>query len=61
MQELKYPSKRSTLAKAYRVSPNTFTSWLRDIDINHAKILTPADLKRIKEHYGVPGMGDIKV
>jgi hypothetical protein len=54
VKKIPYPVKRSTLSKIYKISPKTFQTWLKDIDINHSKTLTPADLKKIEETYGLP-------
>ncbi len=61
MTILNYPVKRSALAKVYRVSPNTFTARLREIEINHTRTLSPADLRKIIEHYELPSGVEIKL
>jgi hypothetical protein len=52
---LNYPVKRSTLAtQVYRISPQSFSIWLTDIGIDHSRTLSPADLKKIINTYGLP-------
>ena len=62
IQVLNYPVKRATLARdVYKINLRAFTLWLRDIDINHRKTLSPADLKKIIAHYDLPSHVTIKI
>ena len=54
METLRYPITRATLAKIYRVRPSTLTAWLREIEINHKRTLSPKDLRAILTEYGTP-------
>ena len=56
-----YPVTRNTLAKIYKVTPATFTDWLRDIGITHIKTLSPKDLRKIIESYDLPEGVEIKI
>ncbi len=58
---LTYPVKRMALAKAYKISERTFTLWVRDIGINHTRTLSPAELKKIIQHYDLPSGVEIKI
>jgi hypothetical protein len=61
MTILNYPVKRSALAKAYRISDRTFITWLRDIGIDHTRTLSPAELKKIVQHYDLPSDVQVRV
>jgi hypothetical protein len=61
MTILNYPVKRSALAKVYKVSPNTFTARLREIDITHTRTLSPADLRKIIANYDLPNGVEIRL
>jgi hypothetical protein len=52
---LKYPITRSVLAKdVYKVRPQTFTAWLKEIGITHKKTLSPRELRLIIRNYELP-------
>ena len=51
---LTYPITRYQLAQLYNLSLDSFGTWLKDINISHSHRLSPADVKRIIDAYGVP-------
>lgn len=47
---------RSQLSEEYGVSRRTLYNWLNKIDIIQShRILTPKDLRKIYDHFGLPG------
>jgi|GEM_PF-6679099 len=48
------PVKRATLALVYSISRPTLRKWLQAVDIEHNNTLSPADLRKIIDAYGLP-------
>jgi hypothetical protein len=51
---IKYPITRSALAKTYGISEKTLRTWLQELGISHNKTLSPAEIKKFTEFYGLP-------
>lgn len=55
MNILNYPITRSVLAEqVYKISRQSFATWLQDIGITHSRTLSPAEVKKIIDTYGLP-------
>ncbi len=54
---IRYPITRSALADAYGISVKTLRIWLIEIAIDHNRTLSPADIKKFTDHYGLPEVG----
>jgi hypothetical protein len=54
---IRYPITRSALADAYGISVKTLRIWLSEIAIEHNKTLSPAEVKKFTDHYGLPEVG----
>lgn len=61
METFHYPVKRNTLAKIYKINPKTFRYWLHEIEIFHGRTLSPGELRKMIEAYGLPGSVEIKI
>jgi|GEM_PF-5465913 len=59
---LNYPLTRSVLAReVYKVRPQTFSAWLKEIGIFHKRTLSPRELRLIIRSYELPDGIQIKL
>jgi hypothetical protein len=57
---INYPVKRATLAQMYCISRPTLRKWLQAVDVEHNGTLSPADLRKLIDAYGLPKGVEIK-